>query len=110
MKKSKLNKKKVLAIENLAVISEKKLKELLLFQYTENLRFDWAKLVVDAFEAYEHSKELLLLINKCLKNPELWHSLRKKDQKDGGKSRNRIQKNIKSTWRKKSKGIKRGKK
>lgn len=30
-----------------------------------------------------------------LKNLELWHSLQKKDQKDGGKSRNRIQKNIK---------------
>lgn len=92
------------------VISEKMLKDFLLFQYTDNLHFDWAKLVVDAHEKYEHSKELLLLMNKCLKNPELWHSLQKKDKKDGGNSRNRIQKNIKNTWRKKIKGIKRGKK
>lgn len=63
------------------VISEKMLKDFLLFQYTDNLHFDWAKLVVDAHEKYEHSKELLLLMNKCLKNPELWHSLQKKDKK-----------------------------
>lgn len=49
------------------VISEKMLKDFLLFQYTDNLHFDWAKLVVDAHEKYEHSKELLLLMNKCLK-------------------------------------------
>ena len=109
MKTNDLKKEKVFAIENLFVISEKKLEELLLFQYPHNLRFEWARLVVDAFEKFEHSKELVLLINKCLKQPGLWHSLRQKDHGDGGKDRNRTQKNIKNTYRKKSRDIKREK-
>lgn len=92
------------------VISEKMLKDFLLFQYTDNLHFDWAKLVVDAHEKYEHSKELLLLMNKCLKTLNYGIHCKRKIKKDGGNSRNRIQKNIKNTWRKKIKGIKRGKK
>ena len=53
------------------------------------------KNIVDSFEKYEHTKEILLR-NKVAKHPALsWHSLQKNGQNDGGRDKRMIPRNIK---------------
>ena len=90
--------------EKLTVLAEKTLVGLLSVRPSHLERQNWATLVVDSFEKYEHTKEILLLRNKVAKHPALsWHSLQKNGQDDGGRGKRTIPRNIKGIWKMKKK-------
>ena len=70
--------------ENLTVLAEKTLVGLLSVRSSHFKHQNWATLIVDSFEKYDHTKEILLLRNKVAQHPALaWHSLQKNGQCDG---------------------------
>ena len=83
--------------ENLTVLAEKTLVGLLSVRSSHFKHQNWATLIVDSFEKYDHTKEILLLRNKVAQHPALaWHSLQKNGQDDGGRDKRMIPRNIKS--------------